>query len=231
MKVLGKPKAIVIYGPPGAGKGTQANLVANYFGFVHFDTGKYLESLVYNSVYRKNKIIQRERRFFERGLLMTPSWVLNMVVKRAKEIAKADLGIVFSGSPRTVSETKGMIPVLERLYGRKNIIFFVLKVPPAVSLKRNTSRLICSVCGAPMISLKETSKFTVKSRCPFCGGKLFKRTLDKPAIIKKRLIEYDLRTKPVFAEIKHQGYKIFEIGGKALPFQVFQKIKSHIKIN
>ncbi|OGY60721.1 MAG: hypothetical protein A3F99_02385 [Candidatus Colwellbacteria bacterium RIFCSPLOWO2_12_FULL_43_11] len=231
MKVLGKPKAIIIYGPPGAGKGTQADLLANHFGFVHFDTGKYLESLIYNPVYKKDKIIQRERNFFESGKLMTSSWVLDMVVKRAKEIAKADLGIIFSGSPRTVSEAKGMIPVLERLYGRKNIMFFVLKVTPATSLKRNSRRLVCSICEAPVLFLKETSKFTVKSRCPFCGGKLFRRTLDKPVIIKKRLIEYGLRTKPVFSEIKRQGYKVFEVTGKALPFQVFQKIKSHIRIS
>ena len=230
MKVLGKPKAIIIYGPPGAGKGTQADLMANHFGFVHFDTGKYLESLIYNPEYKNNPTIRRERRFFEDGKLMTPSWVLAMVSKRTKEIARADLGIDFSGSPRTVYEAKKLIPILEKLYGRKNIAFFVIQVSPSVSIKRNSHRLVCSVCESPLLFLPETSKFTVKSKCPSCGGSLFKRTLDKPEIIKRRIVEYELRTKPIFSEIKRMGYKVNGITGQALPFQVFQKIKAGIKV-
>jgi len=229
MKVLGKPKAIVIYGPPGAGKGTQADLVASYFGFVHFDTGKYVESLIYNSPHRNNSTFKRERKLFESGKLMTPSWVLKMVKSRTVEIAKANLGIVFSGSPRTVGEAKGLLPVLEKLYGRKNIIFFSIQVSEATSLQRNSHRLVCTICESPVLLTKDTSKFNTKSKCPFCGGKLFKRTLDKPRIIKKRIVEYNLRTKPIFDEVKKRGYKVFAVPGKALPFEVFKKIKSHIK--
>lgn len=227
-KVRGKPKAIVIYGPPGAGKGTQANLTANCFSFVHFDTGKYLESLIYNPTYKKNAIIKRERNLFETGKLMTPSWVFDVVKTRAEKIAKAGLGIILSGSPRTLYETKNFLPILEKLYGRKNILFFVIKVAPSASIKRNSHRLLCIVCGFPILYLKETEHFNVKSKCPFCGGKLFRRSLDKLQIIKKRIEEYDTRTKPIFAELKKRGYRLFEIKGTALPFGVFKNIQKHI---
>jgi len=228
MKVLGKSKAIVIYGPPGAGKGTQADLTANHFGFVHFDTGKYLESLIYSPTHKKNAIIKRERNLFETGKLMTPSWVLSVVKSKAEKIAKAGLGIVFSGSPRTLYETKNLMPLLEKLYGRRNILFFVIKVSSRTSIKRNSHRLLCTVCGSPVLYLKETEHFNVKSKCPFCGGKLFRRSLDKPLIIKKRIEEYDTRTKPIFAELKKRGYRLFEIQGKAMPFEVFKNIQKHI---
>ncbi len=224
----GKPKAIIIYGQPGAGKGTQANLVARNFGFIHFDTGKYLESLIYDSRRKNNPVIKRERKFFESGELMTPSWVLEMVSERTEKIAKAGLGIVFSGSPRTVYEAKGLLPKLEKLYGRSNIVIFIIKVTSSVSIKRNSHRLVCAVCGSLMLFLKETEKFSVKSRCPFCGGKLFRRSLDKPEIIKKRMIEYNLRTKPIFAEFKRRGYKVNIIIGEALPSQVFRGLKRRI---
>jgi len=224
MKVLGKPKAIIIYGPPGAGKGTQADLVARYFGYIHFDTGKYLESVVYNKDYKNDSIVQNERVAFETGKLMTPSWVLEVVKTQAERIAKANIGIVFSGSPRTVYEAQNLIPALERLYGRENILFFLINVTPADSIKRNSNRLLCSVCGTQMI-------FNNKSclaACPFCGGSFVRRTLDKPEIIKKRIIEYNLRTKPVFEEVKNQGHTLFKINGKLLPNKVFENIKKRI---
>jgi len=229
MKVLNKPKAIMIFGSPGAGKGTQANLVAHHFGFVHFDTGKYLESLIYNPLYKNNSTIKRERQFFETGKLMTPSWVLQVVKEKAEEIAKAGLGIVFSGSPRTLYEVKGLIPKLEKLYGRRNILFFMIQVISAASIKRNSHRLVCTVCGSPVLFLNETKKFNTKSKCPFCAGRLFRRSLDNPEIIKHRIDEYNLNTKPIFAELERQGYKISVISGKALPFEVFENIKRRIK--
>lgn len=228
MKALIKPKAIIIYGPPGAGKGTQADLVARHFGFVHFDTGKYLESLIYNPAYANNRIIKREREFFETGKLITPSWVLSVVKKRANKIAKAGLGLVFSGSPRTLYEMEGLLPEIEKLYGRKNIIFFFINVSQAASIRRNSHRLLCTVCGFPILYLNETEKFNVKNRCFFCGGKLFRRTLDKTEVVKKRIEEYNIRTKPIFNELKKRGYKIIDIQGKDLPFKVFESIKSII---
>ena len=144
-------KAIIIYGPPGAGKGTQANLLADVSGMLHFDTGKYIEQVVHDSANRKNKIIQREKINFDSGKLCTPAWVLKITIDKIKELSRAGFGLVFSGSPRTVFEAfgddvnEGVISVLEKLYGKKNIAPVLLRVAPKTSILRNSSRLVCSI--------------------------------------------------------------------------------------
>ena len=176
----------------------------------------------------KSAEVRRQRTLFDTGKLMTTSWVIKVVGSRMKKIARAGLGLVLSGSPRTVGEAEDLLPIMKKLYGRQNMLFFVLQVPPETSLRRNSRRLICSICGSPILRVKSTENFTTHSPCPFCGGKLVKRTLDRPSVIKDRLTEFDLKTKPVFAAIRNSGYKVKEIKGDALPFEVFKSIKKEI---
>ncbi len=216
-------RVIAIYGSPGSGKGTQANLLEYRKGFVHFDTGKYIEQLVHDPALQKNKIIQRERRLFDTGYLCTPSWVLKVVKARTEKFAKAGLSIVFSGSPRTLYEAKGLVPVLKKLYGKRNITFFSLEVPKEVAIKRNLVRERCSVCGAIIIDTEVKLR-----RCPICMGKLIRRTLDNKTALVKRFHEYNERTKPVFDEVERHGYKIIKIDGRPLPEKVFRNILKHL---
>jgi adenylate kinase len=218
--------AVIIYGPPGSGKGTQANLIADKLGLIHFDTGKFMEAVVHSRVRQKEKIIQRERKLFDAGKLMTPSFVFKEVARTVKKIAKAGWGIIFSGSPRTEYEAKGLLPILEKLYGRRNIFLFVLKIPAKDSISRNGSRVICKVCGAPLLTKYYPSKNY--KYCPICGGPFYKRILDKPQTIKIRLQEYAKRTKPVFEILKKRGYRLIEIDGRPAPYKIFQKIISRI---
>ena len=217
--------AIILYGPPGSGKGTQANLLADNLGLIHFDTGKFLESIWYDPKRQKEKLVQREKKFFEGGQLSTPSFVAKEVIKEIKNISKADWGLVFSGSPRTVYEAEQEMPVLEKLYGRKNIFIFVLKLSPQMSIKRNSARLICRTCGYGLLTAYYSKN---PKHCPVCGGKFYKRTLDKPEIIKVRLKEYYNRTEPVFAFLTNRGYKLYDINAAPAPYKVFEKILKRI---
>ena len=219
--------AVILYGPPGSGKGTQANLLAGKLHLIHFDTGKFFESVLYDPRRQREALIRRERRFFETGKLLTPSFVLREATKRARAIAKAGWGIAFSGSPRTVFEAKGLVPVLAKLYGRKNIFFFVLKVPPAASLRRNSSRLICRVCGAPLLTAFYPSKNP--KYCPICGGPFYRRLLDNPETIRVRLKEYESRTEPIFAMVRKWGYRVNEVDGRPAPYKGFRKIYGKLK--
>ena len=137
--------AIIFYGAPGSGKGTQANLLANYFDLVHFDTGRFLESIVHDPKKQKSKIIKRERKLFDDGKLMTPSFVLQQIRSGVKAITKSGHGLAFSGSPRTFGEAKILIPLLEKLYQKKNILVFELRIPEETSIKRNSNRIVCSI--------------------------------------------------------------------------------------
>lgn len=213
-------QAVIIYGPPGGGKGTQAELLARKYNFIHFDTGRYLESVVHDPTRQKDPMIRRERKLFDTGILNTPSWVLKLVSDATARIAQSGFGIVYSGSPRTMFEAlgdkkhTGLLSTLIKLYGKKNVHTLILKVRPASSLKRNAGRWVCSVCGMPMLA-----KFTHRE-CDFCEGKLRKRTLDDPKIIMVRLEEYKNRTYPIIAKMKKFGLKVIEINGEPAPYKI-----------
>jgi len=225
-------KVIIIYGPPGAGKGTQANLLAAKLGFLHFDTGKYLERFVHDPENQKNPIIKKERVLFDAGKLCTPGWVLKIVRQKTIELSRSNFGLVFSGSPRTVfeafgdSKNQGLIEAFEKYYGKKNIIPIVLQVSPKTSVLRNSSRLVCFVCGTVVLSGNCVGKM-----CPICASPLERRTLDTPEIIKTRLKEYAARTEPILDGLKKRGYRPQEINGEPLPYTVFKNIVRKIKLS
>jgi adenylate kinase len=215
-------KVVILYGPPGSGKGTQANLLAAKLDVIHFDTGRVMELIVHDPANQKNPVIRRERKLFDSGILMTPSWVLSVVKKESKRIHDADYGIVFSGSPRTMFEAKGLLPLLVKLYGKKNIYVFVLEAAADLSIKRNSSRLICKFCGYGLLSSYYPSKNP--KHCPVCGGPFYRRTLDNPATIKVRLKEYAERTEPVLDFMKKEKVRIVELDAGPAPYKVFERI-------
>ncbi len=217
-------KAIILMGPPGAGKGTQAELIAYKFGLIHFDTGRYIENL-----FRERKMPPKVREEFEKGDLLNPVWVLEIFKEQIKRVADAGFGIIFSGSPRTVSEAfgdrknTGVMGSLALAYGRKNIIIFELDIPAQTTMLRNSKRKVCSVCWKPHLlgpSLRN---------CPFCSGKLIRRVQDRPSIIKNRLKEYEERTKPVLKELRAKGFKIIKIDGRPKATIVFDRINRGLK--
>jgi adenylate kinase len=223
-----KKQVIILYGAPGSGKGTQANLLANKLSVIHVDSGKFLESIVHDPKRQNNAIIKRERKFFDSGKLLTPSFITREIIGTVKKIDRADWGIVFSGSPRTMYEAEHLLPVLERLYGKKNIFIFELSVSGASSIHRNGARLLCKDCGYILLADFYPHVKGVPP-CPVCGGKLYKRSLDNPEVIKIRLEEYKERTKPVFAFLRKRGYKVHVIDGRPAPYKIQQKIMKLIK--
>lgn len=217
-----KKIAVIIFGEPGSGKTTQAKLLANYYNIIHFDTGRFLENILFDSKNKNKKIFQKEKRIFKSGKLNTPSFVVSEVKKQILKIHQAGFGIIFSGSPRTLYEAEKEIPLLQKLYGKKNIFFIELKLEESEALKRNSKRLICKFCGYTLLSAYFKYK-NIKS-CPVCGGRLYKRVLDNPKIISIRFQEYKNRTIPIFNFIKQKGFRIFEIDAKPRPYKIFQKI-------
>jgi len=222
-----KKIAVIFYGAPGSGKGTQANLIAAKLGLLHFDTGKFCESVVHDPARQKEKVVRRERKLFDAGILMTPSFVLREVSGAVKRIAQADWGVVFSGSPRTMYEAEGLMPILERLYGKKSIVIFSLSVPERVSIARNSARILCSVCKAPLLTAYYPSKNP--KHCPICAGPFYRRTLDNPKTIKVRLKEYHDRTKPIFGFMKKRGYTVRAVEATRPPHKVFASVYGYLK--
>ena len=225
--------AVIIYGPPGSGKGTQANLLAGRKGFVHFDTGRYLEQFLHNPANWKNPEVATAKKVFDRGELISPSFVLKLTGRKTKEISSAGFNLVFSGSPRTMFEAVGdknnvgLIKILEEEYGKKNLYPVFLKIKPEISIQRNKNRLICSVCATVMLYSDVMHEHKI---CPLCGGKLIKRLVDNPAIFKTRVKEYKERTFPILKELKKQGYEIININGSPLPYIVHHQIMGKLPL-
>ncbi len=223
-------KAVILYGPPGSGKGTQAELLSRRFNFIHFDTGRYIESLVHSPEADRNRELARERTNFDTGKLCTPSWVLKVTAAMARNIGEAGFGIVFSGSPRTIYEVEGdrthwgLLKTLIDVFGKKNITIMYLAIKPGTTAKRNTARKVCSVCGLPVLA---SSKNT---QCALCGGPTKTRTLDNADVIKVRLKEYENRTKPILALLKKKGFTITTIHGEQAPYLVHRDILRTLKL-
>jgi adenylate kinase len=104
-------------------------------------------------------------------------------------------------------------------------MFFLIKVPPEETVRRNSGRLICSVCGLQLMA----NDCVDQEKCLFCGGELRRRADDKPEVIKERIVEYEARTAPIFKEIERKGYSYIEIDGTPLPAAVYRTIVSHIE--
>lgn len=211
---------IILIGPPGSGKGTQAELLADKFGLFHLESSKVIEEKIKNAP-PDDAVMQREKKLWESGILNTPELVLEWIKEKAKEVANDGKGIVFSGSPRTVYEAEGEISVLEELYGKDNVNVFNIELSEEESIKRNSKRRICKGSRHPMPNFPEFEGIT---KCPKDGSEIITRVLDNPETIKIRYQEYISRTLPVVDFLKKRSYNITEINGE----QSIEKISEDI---
>ena len=218
MKASNQKFAISMIGPPGSGKGTQAELLAAKLKLHPFETSFVLEESWANAkeedyieVNNEKFYLLNEKKLFDEGVLCSPPFVAFIVEKKIKELAGQNKNILFSGSPRTIYDGKKIMPLLIDLYGINNILILKLKVSDKESIWRNTRRRLCSKCRYPVPFTEETQKL---KECLECGGKLVTRTLDKEDVIKIRLKQYEERTHPLFKYFKEIGIIIKEINGE-----------------
>jgi len=223
-----KSQIIILLGPPGAGKGTQAILLAEKFDLFYFETSKILEKAFEENIEEKIEIegkyysISEEKEKWKKGLLCSPPFVTWLVKKEIERLAKEGKGIVFSGSPRTLYEAERIMPLLEKLYGKENIKTILIDIPFEVSLFRNSHRRICQLLRHPILWTKETENLTI---CPLDGSKLIKRKgLDDPETIKVRWEEYKKRTFPIVEYLKKNSFKVEKVNGEGTVAEVFSSI-------
>ncbi|MCX8016031.1 MAG: nucleoside monophosphate kinase [Patescibacteria group bacterium] len=224
------PKILIFYGPPGAGKDTQAKRVAFKSGAHIVSSSKLIEEKIFDPNLQNDPIIQRERKNYESGALCTPEWVTEIINNKVKELYQKNISLIFTGSPRTLYEAENEIPFWESIYNKENIFVIVINLTDESSIFRNSHRRICEKCGYPVIYSFETEMWQF---CPMCGGKIVDRgILDNPETIKVRLVEYRERTKPVIDYFINRGYSIIEIDGEPLPDVVTQNIFEQLnKVN
>ncbi len=194
-KLLARP--VIFLGPPGAGKGTQAKLVAAHYGVPHLSTGDMLRE----NVQLGTPLGVLAKPIMERGELVPDDLILRMVGER---IARNDCvgGFVFDGFPRTLAQAEALDRILE---GQKSdpaaVIYF--KVPEEILMRRMTGRRTCKI-GFEIYNIYERPP-KVEGRCDVDGGELIQRPDDRPEIIRERLLAYDAQTKPLVDYYRAQG--------------------------
>jgi adenylate kinase len=192
---------IVILGPQGSGKGTQAEMLAEKFGLLHIETGKILRKIAESDHPWGKKIKQ----MMLNGELVSDD-ILNAVLKETLATIHPK-GYLFDGTPRNLSQYELINKVLaERAEKIDRVVY--LNIPEEETIKRLSSRRTCSTCGRIYNII--TDPPTVSNQCD-CGGELIHREDDQPQAIKKRL-EWGRTT-----EIKQQAQKegiLLEINGE-----------------
>jgi adenylate kinase len=227
-------QVIILFGPPGAGKGTQAEILSDKTGYYHFESSKVIEACFKNEspkkvfgIEGKKYKVEDEKKRWETGLLNSPPFVVFLMVEKIKELAKDGKSIIFSGSPRTVYEAEKEIPLLKELYGVENIKFILLGITAETTIFRNSHRRICELIRHSILFSPETEKLT---KCPLDGSKLVKRKgLDDLETIKKRLEVFKEQTFPVTEIIQKQGLKLHKVNGEQTVADTHKDIVDAIK--
>jgi adenylate kinase len=190
-------RAFIFLGPPGAGKGTQANRAAKQYGVPHLSTGDMLRDAVAHGT----ELGRLAKPIMERGELVPDNIVMGMVEERLTQPDSAG-GFIFDGFPRTVPQAEQLDKILVRRgFGKPLVVEFY--VSPETLLHRLSGRWTCSVGGETYNVYERPPK--VPGICDVDGGKLVQRSDDSADIVRERLAAYDRKTKPLAEYYRQHG--------------------------
>lgn len=194
---------IILFGPPGVGKGTQAKLLIAEFKAAHISTGDLLREAVKN----QSPLGLKAKQYMEAGNLVPDNIMIELLEGVLKE-GKAKESFILDGFPRTVAQAKALDDMFEKM-GIKLDAVISLRVEHEVVIKRLSSRRMCRTCGR-IYSLDQLGDNT--TICRHCGGELYLRHDDEPEVIKHRLEVYLNQTKPL-KEFYRQTGRFIQIDG------------------
>lgn len=180
---------IILLGPPGAGKGTQAKLLAAKNGLAHLSTGDILR----DEVARGTDLGKKAQAYMDRGDLVPDQLIIDMIKGRLDESA----GFILDGFPRTVTQAEA----LEKLVAMDIAINIALSREDVI--KRLSSRRVCRECGKIYNLLYNPP--AVDGVCDECGGELYQRDDDKREVIENRYDVYEQATAPLIGFYKERG--------------------------
>jgi adenylate kinase len=211
-------KNIILMGPPGSGKGTQAKNIAEHFGYVYFGTGDLMREEAKKDSYF-GKIFKA---VWDHGQgELVPDDIVKKFVE--EKFAKLDFsqGVVFDGFPRTLAQAEH----LEQKFTDMNedFIVFDIEVSDQTLVDRMATRKVCYDCSKIFFKAGESGII----KCDKCGGELYRRQEDEPSVVQKRLDIYEHQTKPLIDFFTKEG-RLITIDGEPSIDQVEKDIMAQI---
>lgn len=207
---------LVLLGPPGAGKGTQAGSLVEKYNVVHISTGDLLRAAVKEGT----ALGKAAKDYMDAGQLVPDTLILGLVEER---IQKEDCqeGFLLDGFPRTPAQADALNEMLGKL-GQNLDAVVNIEVPFGLLTDRITGRRLCRDCGATYhVSFRPSAK---GDRCEKCGGELYQRSDDTKATVKNRLDVYEKQTAPLIDYYAKAGL-IKNIDGSQESNQVLKDIE------
>ncbi len=185
---------LVLVGPPGAGKGTQAAFLAAHYGVPHISTGD-----IFRANLKENTALGQEAKTFMDAGQLVPDSVTNAMVKDRLTWEDAANGFLLDGFPRNVVQAEVLRAILAEKRTPLDAVL-ELAIPNELIIGRLSSRRTCRGCGAP--STPDAAA------CGACGGELYQREDDKAEVIAKRLDVYEEQTAPIIHFYRTEGLLI-----------------------
>jgi adenylate kinase len=206
---------LVFLGAPGAGKGTQADVISNKLKLAHIASG----DLFRQAVEKGTELGKLVKTYMDKGTLAPDKVTIELISERLNE-PDCKSGCVFDGFPRTIEQAKALDKMLTSR-GQAIDKAIYIEVPEKELLKRLGGRLICRKCQAPYH--KVTSPPKTPGKCDKCGGELYQRSDDTEETVKERLKVYFAQTTPVLDYYKAEG-KLAAVNGNLDIEEVSEKI-------
>jgi adenylate kinase len=208
---------LILLGPPGAGKGTQAGRIVAEYGIPHISTGDILRSAVKN----QTQMGLEAKRYMDAGELVPDSVVIGIVKDRLQEPDTAK-GFLMDGFPRTIPQAEALDAALVALDRDVTKVLAIL-VEEEELILRLTGRRICRECQAPFHV--EFNQPAVEGVCDRCGGELYQRDDDSEATVRNRLEVYRNQTEPLIDYYNAQGLVARVDGTGKTPDGVYEDIR------
>jgi adenylate kinase len=208
---------IILLGPPGAGKGTQAKMLIDEYQIPQISTGDILRAAVKEGT----PLGKEAKSFMDKGDLVPDSVVIGIVEERIQE-PDCTKGYMLDGFPRTVPQAEALDGMLGKLSAEIDHVVSI-EVANDELVKRLTGRRTCRECGAGYHVMFDPPK--VEGVCDKCGGELYQRDDDNEETVRSRLNVYESQTLPLIDYYKVQG-KIRPIDGVGEIKEIFGRITS-----
>jgi adenylate kinase len=213
--------ALLLFGPPGSGKGTQAVLLSEALGIPHISTG----DIFRQNVKEGTELGLQVKQIMDAGQLV-PDELVNRIIEDRLGRSDCGAGFILDGYPRTVAQA-GMLDCLLRQMGKTKVVVNLV-VDYNVIIERITARRQCPVCGSSYNLVSNRPKND--GVCDRDGSPLIQREDDKEEVMRKRFEAYNAQTLPVMDFFQVNGYRLVEaVGGNGAPEELAAKILDRLK--